>query len=180
MEQFSCACRISPPVASPGSSARPAPRAPPRSAQSPESPARLASPARRSRPLYSWVCPRVQIKASHRHAALPSRRGAAHQQYVRYPCPERCLPTLVGRSLRSVFWSALSKLNSSGSKSLSVSDPIRGIRGSALGPESSGCRCRFAANRVNRLAAARYRASAREGADPGPARPGQEAAHSET
>ena len=48
------ACRISPRVASPGSSARPAPRAPPRSAQSPESPSRLASPARRSRPLYSW------------------------------------------------------------------------------------------------------------------------------
>jgi len=80
VEPFSCACRISPPVASPGSSARPAPRAPPRSAQSPESPARLASPARRSRPLYSWVCPRVQIKASHMHTALPSRRGAARQQ----------------------------------------------------------------------------------------------------
>ena len=74
------ACRISPRVASLGSSARPVPRAPPRSAQSPESPARLASPARPSRPLYSWGCPRVLIKASHRHTALPSRRCAARQQ----------------------------------------------------------------------------------------------------
>ena len=66
--------------ATPGSSARPAPRAPPRSAQLPESPARLASPARRSRPLYSWGYPPVLIKASHRHTALPPRRCAACQQ----------------------------------------------------------------------------------------------------
>ena len=180
VKSSSRACRISPRVASLGSSARPAPRTPPRSAQSPESPARLASPARPSRPLYSWGCPRVLIKASHRHTALPSRRCAARQQQVREPCPDRCPPVLVGRSSRSVFWSALSKLNSSGSNSLSVSDPIFGIRRSPVRPESSGCRYRFAANRANRLAAARCRASAREGVDPGHARPGQAAARSET